>query len=215
MQQPTTRVRRTSEGGSVMVLAMLVTLVILGVGITAMMISSSGMKMSGNLNRRQEALSSVEVGIERATAALLAASDWDPLLDGTSSCGVHTLDDPPTLSTMGARGRVLCEESTSTHLANIPVMPASTAHQLDQMQYTVFIKNDPVEVSWMGAGGITDDEDRRVTLRVEGTGRDGLSFFAVETTVTVPSAIATEANMSQVGGGPAGANSGKASIALP
>ena len=73
---------KKDESGSILVLTLLVTLVILAVGLTAMWLSSSGMKMSGNLTRRQEALYAAEAGMEHARSVLANTPIWDNLLNG-------------------------------------------------------------------------------------------------------------------------------------
>jgi hypothetical protein len=194
MNQPT---QPSREAGSVMVLALLVTLLILGVGLTAMYLSSSGMKVSGNITRRQEAMSASETGVERAVAVLnnAGADTWSALLQaGTCSA---TLDDQPTsqLNTEKKKGVVLCDASVA--LENVSLLEGSSttiatgaAPAMQNLTYTVFIRNDDAEAAqlWptLSALAWETDNDNRVVLRVEGTARDSLSFFAVEAVIVVP-----------------------------
>jgi Tfp pilus assembly protein PilX len=186
------------ESGSVLVLAMLVALVILGVGLSALFLSNSGMRISGNLSRRQEALGAAETGTERALAILRtnATNDWDSLLVG--GCTATPFD--PT------KGNILCDGATP--LENVPVvatvpdgLPATYGQYL---AYTVYIRNDPTEASGLGA---FNDEDKRVVVRSEGVGRDGVSFFAIETIIAVTMPVDGTGMTQQHLGGPRGSSS--------
>lgn len=196
MNQPT-QPRR--EAGSVMVLALLVTLLILGVGLTAMYLSSSGMKVSGNITRRKEAMSASETGVERALSVLnnVGPDAWSTLLP-PSQCGA-TLDDQPISkdNAEGRKGVVLCDAGVA--LENISMLQDSSttaalggAPSMKNLTYTVFIRNDDGEafLLWDTSSPNTaaweTDNDKRVVLRVEGTARDSLSFFAVEVVIVVP-----------------------------
>jgi hypothetical protein len=194
-----TRPRR--EAGSVMVLALLVTMLILGVGLTAMYLSSSAMKVSGNITRRQEAMSASETGVERGLAVLnnIGPDAWSTLLP-PGKCGA-TLDDQPVLRINKLpdkkKGVVLCDNGVA--LEGISLLEDSSttvalagAPSMANLTYTVFIRNDDAEAYLLWATSSPNvaawetDIDRRIVLRVEGTARDSLSFFAVEVVVVVP-----------------------------
>jgi Tfp pilus assembly protein PilX len=186
-------VRIPHDGGSVLILALLVTIVILALGITAMWVSSSGMKMSGNITRRQEAMYAAEAGLDHARAVLNASTSWTTLLAG---CG-SSLDDT-------TKGKVLCESGTA--IANYSVLWASSqtltdpnAKWMDNLKYTVYIRNDDAETADTSIGANTDS-DKRVAIRSEGVGRDGLSYFAIETIVSGATATATDNSYCQAGG---------------
>jgi Tfp pilus assembly protein PilX len=194
------------ERGSVMVLVILATLLITGMGITAMYLSSSAMKVTGNMTRRAEAFSTTESGREHAMAVLHNTPDWDVLLQG---CG-HPRDD----TTTGGRGVVLCEGAVG--LADIPMLAASSqAHAslsgLSNLTYTVFIRNNDMELS---RGLRTDDQDQRVVLRIEGLARDGLSTVIIESPV-LSTFIKVEDPYGEDGGGGQGGNSGTITMAHP
>lgn len=192
-----------AEGGSVLVLAMLVTLVILGVGMTAIYLSSSGMKISGNISRRQEALGAAETGLDRAQMLFAdkGDQDWDKYLKA-DACGGSPF--------VNGKGRLLCDDTGTPVLlkdiqvvTNVPDdLPASYGNFL---RYTVYIRNDQNETL---ARGNDDDEDKRIVVRAEGIGRDGISYFAIEAGIisTSPSAGAL-GYTGQSGGGPSGGNS--------
>jgi hypothetical protein len=212
----------------VLVLALLITLVILGVGLTAMFLSSSGMKVSGNISRRQEALSATEAGVERALALVKTVADWDTLLDGstcngTIGAGDHDIPAGAPGPANTAKGAILCDPNNGgVPLKDVPVYEggstvATAVPDLKNVRYTVYVRNDNPEVRTMSNNWL-DDEDMRVVLRVEGTARDNLSFFAVEVVAAVPQGGGAQ-NPCPYGqaGGCDGANTNamKASIAKP
>ena len=204
---------RNSESGSVMILAMLVTLLILGIGLTAMWVSSSNMQVSGNLTRRQENLFVAETGLERARSVLATtASTWANLITSVN-CGA-TKDD------IGGKGKVLCEGGAMGRpLEDVPLVEGSalTGAGRSDMTYTIWIRNDDAEVSTNVAAGRPAelDLDRRVVARVEATGKAQLSYFAVEAVLAAPVVPIDVNYMGQHGGNAQGSNSGQGYIALP
>ena len=210
---PPGKTRKQDESGSILVLTLLVTLVILALGLTAMWISSSGMKMSGNLTRRQEALYAAEAGMEHARRILANTIKWDTLLDG---CSGHTMDDIGT----GGRGRILCDVSLTpaSPLAAYLIgtggsTTAAKVRGLGSITYTVYIRNDAAEAADLTIG-LYNDNDSRMVVRAEGTGRDGLSFFAVEAIMSKASSLPDEDNYSQLGGSAQNQNSSKGKMPL-
>ena len=204
--------RKQDESGSILILTLLVTLVILAVGLTAMWISSSGMKMSGNLTRRQEALYASEAGMEHARSILANTIKWDDLLNG---CSGHSMNDTGP----GGRGVILCEGGiTGTPLANYLIasgasMTSGKVRGLNNITYTVYIRNDAAEAADLTIG-LYNDEDSRIVVRAEGTGRDGLSFFAIEAIMSKASSLPDEDNYSQLGGSAQNQNSSKGKMPL-
>ena len=176
--------------------------------IRAIDFSSSGMKISGNISRRQEALGAAETGIERAQSVLRAnaTNDWDLLLAG---CGGGAV---------AGKGEILCDGATP--IKNEPVIPNTVAPPpgtaetattwgsfKTNVSYTVYVRNDPVETT---ANPAIDDEDKRVVIRSEGVGRDGLSFFAIEAVIAVTSPGSGAVGLTEQHlGGPTGGNSFK------
>jgi Tfp pilus assembly protein PilX len=200
-----------SEEGSALFLVLLVTLLLLGVGLAASFHASSATRISGNITRRQEARFAAESGLERARAVVRAASDLDALLRG---CGASRDDPPPE-----GHGAVLCAAGQPLQDVQLSAGSATLAREPTQanLRYTVFIRNDSVEVSLNG-GNWLDDEDRRVVVRVEGWARDGSSTFTLEAVL-----VKTEAALpvqgcryGQAGGcGGQGSNSTRGSIEPP
>jgi hypothetical protein len=195
------------ERGSVLVLVLLIALVLTALGLTSIYLASSGMKVSGNITRRQEALASTETGREHAMWVLGRTTNWDLLLQG---CG-HPRDAATT------KGVVLCDPvGGGGGIADVPVLElGSQSHTrlpgLAKMTYTVYIRNDDLEVS---RGLRYDDQDHRVVLRIEGVGRDGLSYVAVEN-VVLSTLVEVEDPYGQHGGGGGNTGSAKVSMAHP
>lgn len=224
------------EAGSVLLIALLVTLIVLGIGLTAMWLSSSGTRVSGNLTRRQEALYAAETGIERAQAVLRARADWEVLLRG----GDGSLCTPSVTAYVPGKGLVLCDGSVP--LENVFFVTGSaaassdprTAQMANNLRYTVYVRNDDSEYQWCNdtvepgepagsdsgdcdgdsiGGTAVDldlmrfgDRDRRVVLRAEGVGRDGLSQLAIEAIVGAAVTEPVRASYGQKGGGGQGNN---------
>ncbi|MCA9666593.1 MAG: hypothetical protein KC503_13420 [Myxococcales bacterium] len=224
--------QRVGERGSVLVLALLVTLLILGIGLSVMWVSSSGNKSSGNVMRRQEALYSAEAGVERARAILNAAADWTALLKGGSpNCTPTPVAQDPN------KGRILCDTTTNTLMQDIQVIEASTptatatANKLANLKYTIWIRNDPIDAAGSAtgssgsgsgsgsgagsAGGPETDTDFRVIVRAEGKGRDGLSFVALEAVVSRNAYAGAAMRYQQAGINAQGNSSFRGSIAAP
>lgn len=86
---------------------------------------------------------------------------------------------------------------------------------MSNLTFTVFIRNDQAEIDNNPTTGQVTDINRRVVLRAEGLGRDGLSYFAIETVVNASAPVATESSYNQIGGNAQGTNSTAGNIALP
>jgi len=223
---------RNSESGSVLVLALLLSMFLVSVGIASLWLSSSGTRIAANLTRRQEAMYSAESGVGRAQMVLGNSGDWPTLLKGTA-CGA-TVD--------ALKGTVLCDGATA--LVNAPMVgPSSTtageAPSIPDMRYTIYVRNDTEEYSWCngvvdpgetaddgdctGDGSAesddwrrTEDRDGRVIVRVEGSGRDQISYFGIEATLVRGAGELTgEANYNQEGGDSLGSGGGEAAVAAP
>jgi Tfp pilus assembly protein PilX len=220
--------RSHSQQGSVLVLTLLVTMIILGIGLTVMWVASSSMKMSGNLTRRQEAFNAAEAGIERARSILMSPAfknDWNPLLAG---CG-SALDSDLV-------GRILCDGATA--LANVHFIAGATAgktnSELQKVNYTVWIRNDWASECVNVSGGAskvdcngdgteeTDvkklkslpnvDSNRRVIVRSQGVGRDGISIVTLEVIVAGTVLPSGGSSYIQAGINAQGSSSGQVSI---
>jgi hypothetical protein len=160
--------------GAALLLAVLLSLLLLTMGLAALWYGSSATTVAARGTRRQEALGAAEAGVERARALLAtaSASAWTTLLAG---CGDVALP---------GKGHLLCDGGQP--LQNQRVIEAGSASAakaaaLDKVTFTLFLRNDPVEVA---AGSPEADANGRVIVRSEGLARDGRSFAAVEVVVT-------------------------------
>jgi len=234
-----TTLRRRSEEGSIMVLVLLVTLIILGIGLTVMWVGSSGMKVSTNITRRQEALYAAEAGIEQARAVLNAvgtSGSWNNFLAGTNCATLP----PAAPHDSDGRGNILCDTAGVMYSNYVPTAgftnTPTKAPALSQMRYTLYIRNDldtecdqqdghPSKLDCDGDqvyGGANDksgsavgivDHNRRVIVRSEGIARDGLSQVNLEVTISGTPPTSGGSSYSQAGMNAQGSNSGKASLA--
>lgn len=214
---------KSSEQGSIIVLALLVTLIILGVGLTVLWVSSSGTKITSNITRRQEAIYAAEAGLERARRFLDTYNlDWSFLTlsvaNGGNGCGADAYDS-------ATKGRILCDGPTPLRdvsvIAGSQISSDGGASQnfagMSNISYTIYIRNDDAEAAANIPLGKDPqfDNDRRVILRIEGLGRDHLSYYALEAVMATPPQALPENYISQHGGNAQNTNSSKANIPLP
>jgi Tfp pilus assembly protein PilX len=212
-----------SEQGSILVLSLLVTLIVLGVGLTVMWAASSGLRVAGNVTRRQEAMYAAEAGMEMAKAVLATTSSWSSLLAAPTGC-TPLSDD--------LKGIVLCAGTEPLQNKEVAPAAAATTHALpggSSMKYTVWIRNDwgtecdstetnKNNVDCDGNPGADPtlrdtDGNNRVIVRSEGLARDGVSFVALEAVIARGGAgPAAEAAYSQGGLNAQGSSSAKVSI---
>lgn len=222
------------EQGSALVLALLVTFVLLGVGLTALWMGTSSTKIAGNLTRRQEALYAAQSGVERARLVLSNVVSLSAVLQGGGCTPAQ--DDP------AGRGRVLCDGAMPLEDVRVIAGSSTAASQLRSSarnaSYTVFVRNDSAEWAWCngqldsgetsddgncdGTGGpesdlwrATTDNDGRVVLRVEGLATDGISFVAIEVVMSQAPGTVDIPDYSQEGGNSQGSNAHDVSMAMP
>lgn len=233
----------TSERGSILVMTMVITVVIMALGLTVMWVASRGQKVGANLSRRQEALYAAEAGIAYAQAFLAEhiVEGWSPYL--------RAADDTPAnpcakAAWVEAKGAVLLCDQTGNAIMQKQIFADSGVELVNKnnLTYTIYLKNDPAE--WMDCDGFpageteecaappegfggpetdrwraTHDNDDRLVIRSEGIGRDGISMVAIEVTVKKPTDVATAQSWHQSGMNAQGSNStptnAPAAIALP
>ncbi|MCB9554928.1 MAG: hypothetical protein H6707_02410 [Deltaproteobacteria bacterium] len=212
------------QRGSILLMALLVTLLILGLGLTALWLSSNQTRTSGNITRRHEALYSAEAALARARNYLTNNPDqWQAILQGCDPKG-----------TKDGRGVVFCMGSVP--LKNIALLEGQgTSKQVraSQAVYTIYVRNDDAEhahCDGIGDNGDCDgdgdndsadqairetDNDGRLVLRAEGRGRDGLSYYGIEQVVSRRSEAKGKSQSTQEGGSQFGQYSATVNIAPP
>jgi Tfp pilus assembly protein PilX len=184
---------RAPERGAVLLIVLLVMLAMLGVGITALFLSSGNLQVSANMNLRTQALYVAEAGLDRARGVLNApppAPVLSTLLAGSSGA----LDKVPTgVDSTGAPNGIgaLLKEGTVT-LRNVSFPPASFARSTGTVNnptaatmgtYTVWIRNDLAEIR---QASYTTDANDTVVIRSEGIANDGRTTVVLELTM-IPS----------------------------
>jgi hypothetical protein len=184
------RVRR-GERGAVLITVMLVMLALLGLGVTALWITSSNLQVGANANMRNQALYVAEAGIERVRADLNGpvARDIPTLLQGSG----HTLDNIPTGGGVDANGRptgigvIYIEGAVALAAINFP--PASfnrgagaTPTSTTMGRYTIWIRNDTAELR-QNPTAITADTNGTVVVRSRGVASDDRTEVVLEVTM--------------------------------
>jgi Tfp pilus assembly protein PilX len=181
--------RRTSaerEQGSILMLAMLTTVLLLGQGLAVMWVAASDTRVAANITRRQEGLFAAEAGLDRGRAFLATQAGWTPSLDPGTSCGA-TRNDPGYPAAPG-KGKVLCAGGAA--LEDVQLKAGTTGIDgvsgSGNLRYTVWVRNDPAEIQSNIEKSVSSwtDQDYRVVVRSEGIARDALSGFAIEAVVS-------------------------------
>jgi hypothetical protein len=98
--------RRDRQSGAVLITVMLVMLCLLGLGMTALWMTTGNLQMGGNTNLRNQALYVAEAGIEAARIDMLRRGTWTPtstqaLLTGSTTTAATSpacayVDEPPS-----------------------------------------------------------------------------------------------------------------------
>jgi hypothetical protein len=188
------RTPRNSESGAALILVLLVIFALLGLGVTALWMTSGNLQIAATTNLRNQALYVAEAGIEAARADLnnvparnlnqLLAGGMDPAFDDVpSGTGVDVNGLP---SGLGA----VYFLANNTRLRDVAYPPASfsrgaastaNAPQSTTMgTYTVWIRNDTAELR---QGNVTTDGNGSVVLRARGLAVDGRTEVVLEVTL--------------------------------
>lgn len=202
--------QRRNDQGAVLVVVMMVLLVLMGMGMTALWMTSGNLQVGTNVNLRANALYVAEAGIEQARAILNGPTppNMPVLLAGST----HPLDNVPTLvdAVTGAAngiGAVMMNvpdpiATPGLPLVNVVYPPpsfgrvASTSTAETMGTYTVWIRNDAPELR---RGQFLVDGNSAVVVRSRGVARDGRTSVVLEVSLG-PSPAA--ANMPGAGGPP-------------
>lgn len=185
------RPNRRGESGAVLVIVMLVMMVLLGMGMTALYLAGGNTNVAASMNQRTMALYSAEGGLERAKAILNgpAGADLTTLIRGRG----HVRDNVPTaLDNAGLPngvGAILFDGATALDATNFPGAAAGrttgtadnpTADRLGS--FTVWIRNDTAEIrtGFLNADG----GNQTVLLRSQGVALDGRTTVTLETVLS-------------------------------
>lgn len=184
LPRPLDRRLRRHDAGAVLLLMMLLVIGLLGLGITALWLTSGNLQVQANNNLRAQALVVAEAGIERARAILNAGVNVDQMLAGQNA-GV---DEVPTALDAAGRpngvGAIFMDAAVP--LRNVAFPPASFGRGAGTAAapvaatmgtYTVWIRNDTAECR---AGQFTHDGNGTVLVRARGLAPDNLTAVVVE-----------------------------------
>jgi Tfp pilus assembly protein PilX len=163
MPQAITVRRRRPDGGAVLITVLLVMIALLGLGVTALWLTSGTMQMGANSNQRAMALYVAEIGIERVRQDMNTRT-WDATVEtqvmggaGTNPCSTAVLDSLPTTANPTGVGVIYRENNNANGkcLMNIPFPDVNDDPQLvpglgiDRTgtnplmgRYTIWIRND-------------------------------------------------------------------------
>jgi Tfp pilus assembly protein PilX len=209
------RAARQTEQGAVLVIVLLIMMVLLGLGMTALWLTSGNLQIGANMTQRGNALYCAEAGIERARGVLNSPTvpDLDAFLRG-SNAGVDNIPtsvDPTTGQPNGVGAILMDGVAVVRNVAFPPATFGRSAGTVDnplatQMgTYTVWIRNDLGE---MRQGAYTDDSNGTVVIRSQGIATDGRTNVVLEVTM-IPSALISGAPPAAAGANPGGCYAGK------
>ena len=185
---------RRGERGAALITVMLVMFALLGLGMTAMWMTSGNLQISATTNLRNQALYVAEAGIEAVRGDLNGATPRDitALLTGGRDA---TFDNPPSAPGVDANGQpngigAVYYYADGTRLRDIPFPPASFNRGAGATSdapisstmgsYTVWIRNDTGELR---QGKITTDSNGSVVVRSRGVAVDGRTEVVLEVTM--------------------------------
>lgn len=182
---------RARDQGAVLVVVLLVMLGLLGLGMTALWMTSGNLQVGTNVNLRSNALYVAEAGIERAREILNldpAGFFPDVALPGSG----HPLDDIPSPANPNGIGAILVD-SGGAPVADVAHPPggrpvgAVQEFAATMGTYTVWIRNDAAEIR---QGQFTLDVNRAVVIRSQGVASDGRTNVVIEVTMgTLPAGM--------------------------
>ncbi len=183
---------RRREGGAVLLVVMMVMMGILGLGVTALWMTSGNLQVAANMNLRTQALYAAEAGLEHARSVFNRSPmpAVVPLLTGSNPAtdNVPTAVDPTTGLPNGV-GALLVDQAGVT-LRDVAFPPASfgrsagtaTAPTSTLMgTYTVWVRNDTAELR---QGMFTADSNGAVVVRSQGVASDGRTNVVLEVTLS-------------------------------
>jgi len=196
---------RQRDQGAVLLVVMMVMMGLLGLGMTALWLTTGNMRVGANVNLRANALYVAEAGIERAREYLndpANAPDVTDLLDGCglgfslSNCTASPApaDDVPNQVDVdtGAPNGVgaIMYEGAGLLLEGIPYPPVNFVRDegtqgapvlsASMGTYTVWVRNDIAELR---QGLFTADTNNTIVVRSQGVASDGRTTVVLEVTL--------------------------------
>jgi hypothetical protein len=175
---------------------MMIMIVLLGLGMSALFLTRSNVQMLTNTNLRNQALYVAEAGLERARDILNGpvAPDLTASIGGTGHVANASDEIPSTVDAVSGlpvgRGAILTDTggvpllrvnypTSVAHGEAVPGNPGGVAAQLMGV-YTVYLRNDTAECRM---GRFTTDANQVVVIRSEGLANDGRTTVVLEMTM--------------------------------
>jgi hypothetical protein len=185
---------RQPERGAALITVMLVMFALLGLGMTAMWMTSGNLQISATTNLRNQALYVAEAGIEAVRGDLNGATarDISALLTGGRDATFDNAPTPPGVDINGQPNGIgsVYFYADGTRLRDVPFPPASFNRGASSTadapvsstmgSYTVWIRNDTGELR---QGKITTDSNGSVVVRSRGVAVDGRTEVVLEVTL--------------------------------
>lgn len=116
------------ERGAALLLVLMCTTLLMALGGGLVLLTTTEARIASNFKAGMEALYAAEAGVERVLPDLIAASDWDAILDGTARSGF--VDGPPSGTRVLADGSTL-DLSAATSLERCGQSGSCTDAELD------------------------------------------------------------------------------------
>lgn len=192
------------ERGAILLAVMMIMIVLLGLGMSALFLTRSNVQMLTNTNLRNQALYVAEAGLERARDILNGpvAPDLTALLGGTGHV-VNASDEIPSALDAASglpvgRGAILTDTggvpllrvnypTSVSHSEAVPGNPNGVSAQLMGV-YTVYVRNDTAECRM---ANFTVDANKVVVIRSEALASDGRTSVVLEMTMGATSTSGT------------------------
>jgi hypothetical protein len=192
------------ERGAILLAVMMIMIVLLGLGMSALFLTRSNVQMLTNTNLRNQALYVAEAGLERARDILNGpvAPDLTALLGGTGHVVNASDEIPGALDAVSGlpvgRGAILTDTggvpllrvnypTSVSHSEAIPGNPNGVSAQLMGV-YTVYVRNDTAECRM---ANFTVDANKVVVIRSEALANDGRTSVVLEMTMGATSTSGT------------------------
>lgn len=208
--QPRTRPRRTgirNEDGIALIVVLLATMLLTGLALSLVMITSGETMLTANYRQSQEALYGADAALERVVQDVLTVSQWNQLLSSTGNLQSSftegptavTLPDGTSIDVMKERDRLQAQTDDPKYGvwgANNPrwqvyaygPLSSILPDGVDSPVYVaVYVADDPSETD----GDPTIDANGTLTLHAEAWGTNG-SRKAIEMTISRTSSTEIE-----------------------
>ncbi len=202
---PHPRSARRTDSGSVLVVVLMVMLGLLGLGVTAMWLTSGNLQVGANMNQRTQALYAAEAGVERAReilnalpppnvpstmftaagAACTSPKDVNDLVTATNVYGIGAImRDAANVPLCGQKYPAVAPMGNTWRGTGAPALPAPSPprpNMPDTMgTYTVWLRNDMAEIR---QGLYATDNNGSVVITSRGVAADNRTVVMLEVTL--------------------------------